>query len=119
MTHSVSPFVASPGPRSRAAALLRACVSLAMVTLAMPAVARADREAHVARVAGDVLTRAASSAAGTTDVIVHGSPDDIYALAARHGLSVKRSLRSGAVLSLSAAQLASVSADPSVDALPA
>src|SRR5690242_18858060 len=108
MTHSVSPLVVSLGHRSRVARL-RACACLAMAIMVMPAAAWADRGAHAARVADDLRTRAA---AGATDVILHGSPDDIYALAARHGLSVKKTLRSGAVVSLSAAQLAAVSADP-------
>src|SRR5258707_7336647 len=118
MTHSVSPFVVSPGYRSRAA-LMGALASLVLVALIVPAVARADRGGHVARMAGDLVTHAATSPQGTTDVILRGSPDDIYALATRHGLSVKKTLRSGAVVSLSASQLAAVSSDPSVDALAA
>jgi serine protease AprX len=118
MTFSVSPMVASLGHSWRAV-VARALSSLALATLVLPAVAQAGGDAHQARVAGDLAARAASSADGTTDVILHGSPDDIYALASRHGLQVKRTLRSGAVISLSARQLAAVSADPGVDALPA
>jgi serine protease AprX len=118
MTHSVSPFT-SPGNSSWRTALMRAFACLVLATVVVPAGARAERGGHVARMAGDLATRAAASPQGTTDVILHGSPDDIYALATRHGLQVKKTLRSGAVVSLSAAQLAAVSTDPGVDALAA
>ncbi len=118
MTCLVSPLVVSLGHSWRAR-VMGVLGSLALATLVLPGVAQAGDGEHRARMAGDLAARATASANGTTDVILRGSPDDIYALASRHGLQVKRTLRSGAVVSLSAAQLAAVSADPGVDALSA
>jgi serine protease AprX len=102
--------------------MVRAMASLALAALLMPglagAEAREDR-GHRARMAGDLVSHATNATQGTTDVILRGSPDDIYALATKHGLQVKKTLRSGAVVSMSAAQLTAVSTDPSVDALAA
>ena len=45
------------------------------------------------------------------DVIVHGTPDEVRALAARHGLRIKKTLSEGAVLEASAAGVEALSAD--------
>ena len=45
------------------------------------------------------------------DVIVHGTPDEVRALAARHGLRIKKTLSEWAVLEASAAGVEGLSAD--------
>ena len=45
------------------------------------------------------------------DVIVHGSPDEVRVIAARHGLRVKKTFGEGAVLEASAAGIELLSAD--------
>ncbi len=80
------------------------CVILMVVVWvlwAMVGAAVAGPAGRPARVAPDVSTRVAAGA--TADVILRGTPDEIAALVARHGLSVKRALRSGAVVSLDGA----------------
>ena len=53
----------------------------------------------------------ASKSAQAVDVIVHGSPDEIRAIAARHGLRIKKTLLEGAVLQTSAAGIEALAAD--------
>ena len=51
-----------------------------------------------ARLSDSLQKHVASKSAQTVDVIVHGSPDEIRAIAARHGLRIKKTLLEGAVL---------------------
>jgi serine protease AprX len=99
----------------------RACVVLMLLVWALwamvgNAVAQpADGSRRAARVAADLSARVAGGA--TAQVILRGTPDEVRALAARHGLRVTKSLRSGAVATVDRAALASLSADPSVPAV--
>ena len=52
-----------------------------------------------------------SKSARPVDVIVHGSPDEVRALAARHGLRVKKTLSEGAVFEANAAGVEALAAD--------
>ena len=74
---------------------------------------------HRARVASDITQRLAAAPGASSDVIVRGSPDVIHALSTKHGLRVKRSLKSGAVVELTAASLAALAGDPGVPAIAA
>src|SRR5688572_22979118 len=53
----------------------------------------------------------ASKSTQTVDVIVHGSPDQVSAIAARPGLSIKKTLLEGAVLRATAAGVAALAAE--------
>ena len=64
-----------------------------------------------ARLPESLQKHVASSSTQTVDVIVHGSTDEVNAIAARHGLRIKKRLSEGAVLSANAAQISSLSAD--------
>ena len=64
-----------------------------------------------ARLSESLRKHVASKSAQTVDVIVHGSPDEIRAIAARHGLRVKKILSEGAVLEASAAGIEALAAD--------
>ena len=52
-----------------------------------------------------------SKSVQTVDVIVHGTPDEVRALAARHGLRIKKTLSEGAVLVVNGAGVEALSAD--------
>ncbi len=88
-----------------------ALVFLTVLAFSTPALA-----AHRARLSADLADHLAVGSQAI-DVIVHGSPNDIAALASRYGVQVKRVLRSGAVLRVTAGQLDALAADDSVDHL--
>ena len=98
-----------------------ACVALMVAVWllwAMVGVAIADSpRGFRARVAADVADRVARGE--RSQLILPGSPDAVQALIERHGLQVERRLRSGAVVSVDQATMASLSADPAVSALAA
>src|SRR5690349_19662261 len=60
--------------------------------------------AHGARLSADLVDQLAAGSA-SIDVIVHGTAAEVDALATRYGVKMKRRLRSGAVLTVSAGQL--------------
>ena len=99
----------------------RVCVVLMLLLWALwamvgNAVAQpAEGRGRSARVAPDLAARV--SAGGTAEVILRGTPDEVQALAARHGLRVVKALRSGAVATVDRATLASLAADPAVPAV--
>jgi len=85
---------------------------------AMVGVAIADSpRTFRARVAHDVAEKVARGE--RSRLILPGSPDAVQALIQRHGLQVERRLRSGAVVSVDQAAMASLAADPAVSALAA
>ena len=52
-----------------------------------------------------------SKSVQTVDVIVHGTPDEVRALAERHGLRIKKTLSEGAVLAVNGAGVEALSAN--------
>ena len=93
---------------SRHRALL---VTLALFLAAAPAAA-----AHKARLSADLADHLR---AGTPsiDVIVHGTRQEVEALAARYNLRVVKHLKSGAVLRMTAGELDALQRDEAVDHL--
>lgn len=88
-------------------------LTLASTTwLAAPATAAP----HRARLGSD-LERRVTRGDQAIDVIVHGSEAEVTALARRYNLRVRRLLRNGAVLGVTAGQLDAVAQDPAVDHL--
>ena len=71
-------------------------VALALVVSSAPLFAQG-------RLSPRLQKHVASKSTQTVDVIVHGSPDEIRAIAARHGLSIKKTLLEGAVMQATAA----------------
>ena len=59
-----------------------------------------------ARLSSDLQARLAAGRSDAVDVIVSGTPDRIERLARRHGLTVKKTLSTGAVLTASGSALA-------------
>ena len=72
---------------------------------------------HRARLSTDLLFHESRRAAERTRVIVHGSREEVSALARRHGVSVVRWLDDGAVLRADGRQLSGLAADGAVDHL--
>src|SRR6478752_4389230 len=70
-----------------------------------------------ARVSSDLAIHLNSASTAVVDVIVTGAPDRIGRIAARHGLSIKKALSSGAVFSVPQRLLAELSEDSEVDVM--
>src|SRR5512145_2011146 len=64
-----------------------------------------------ARLPESLQKHVASKSKQSLDVIVHGTADEVNAIAARHGLRIKKRMSDGAVLSADAAQIESLSAE--------
>lgn len=94
--------------------ILRVALLGALGVAVVPATpALAQRRARLS----DDLSRRVAAGDAQIDVIVHGSRADVEALAGRHAVRVKRFLRSGAVLDVTAGQLAAIREDAPVDHL--
>jgi serine protease AprX len=72
---------------------------------------------HRARLSTDLLFHESRRTAERTRVIVHGTRDEVTAIARRHGVSVLRWLGDGAVLRVDGRQLAALAADRVIDHL--
>lgn len=99
--------------RQRQTMLSRTLAVVAAGLLAAPLVGSPHR-AHLSRDLADHVAKGSSAKVG---VIVHGDRATVEALAARHGLHVKRFLDSGGVLAADAAEVAALSADLELDHL--
>ena len=64
-----------------------------------------------ARLSDSLRKHVSSKSAGPIDVIVHGSADEVRAIAARHGLRITKKMLEGAVLQASAAQIEALGAE--------
>jgi serine protease AprX len=93
------------------AALRLAALASVWLAVAVPAGAQ-----HRARLSADLADHLAAGSQ-SIDVIVHGTPAEVDALAVRYNLRVKRYLRSGGVLNVNAGQLAALQQDDAVDHL--
>ena len=72
---------------------------------------------HRAHLSFELLSHEARHTSGRVRVIVHGAPDEMAALAARHHLTIVRQLTDSAVVTVNSAELTDLAADPSVDHL--
>jgi serine protease AprX len=72
---------------------------------------------HRARLSTDLLFHESRRAAERTRVIVHGTREEVSAMARRHGVSVVRWLSDGAVLRADGRQLSGLAADRAIDHL--
>ena len=79
--------------------------------------APAPRAAHRAQLSLDLLAREARHSTAGARVIVHGTPAEIEAIAARHHLSIARRLATGAVLVADSAEISELAADAAIDHL--
>ena len=70
-----------------------------------------------ARLSKGVSDHLASKSRASIDLIVRGTADEVEALAARHGVTIARRLKSGAVLRANATEIAALSDDPAIGSL--
>ena len=77
----------------------------------------ADAPSRRARLSPDLVEQLRTGNREQTSVIVTGTSAQVNALAARHGLTVRRRLQTGAVLEVPAGALERVATDASVDAM--
>src|ERR1700724_4716232 len=101
----------APRQRSLAGLMASAFVLIAALVSVTPALA-----AHRARLSADLADHIAAGSQ-VINVIVHGDKAAVDTLAARYNLVIKRYLRSGGVLTVSAGQLAAMRDDETVDHL--
>src|SRR5262245_4609638 len=95
--------------------LLLVCLTAVCVALGAPArTLTAARHAHLS---ADLVARKAARPHARASVIVHGSPETVKRIAARHRLRILRMLEHDAVLEANGAEIAALSADPEVDHL--
>jgi serine protease AprX len=92
-------------------ALIALAVGISALTL------RSSAAAHRAQLSADLVAHQLRHTAQRARVIVHGTNDDIDALAARHHLTVVRRLAGGAVVAANSSELASLASDVGVDHL--
>jgi len=71
--------------------------------------------AHRARLSADLLAHEAHRSSKRVRVIVHGTPDEIQAIAGRHNLTIVRELEGSAVFAVNSAELSNLAADAAVD----
>jgi serine protease AprX len=90
--------------------------TLLTLVLAVTACASPALAARRARLSADLADH---KAAGTPaiDVIVHGTAAELEAIARRYNLRIKKAMRSGAVLQVTAGQLAALEQDGDIDHL--
>src|SRR5213080_4170827 len=88
-------------------------VALAAAGILMAAPAHAE---HRARLSADLADHLAAGSQ-TIDVIVHGDAATVGALAARYNARIKKVLKGGAVLQVTAGQLDALSQDDGIDHL--
>jgi subtilisin family serine protease len=86
-----------------------ACIALVMVT-------PARAQGHRARLSADLADSLADQSQAI-DLIVHGTRDEVDALAAKYNVVVRKYLKSGAVLTVNAGQLDAIAQDDAVDHL--
>ena len=70
---------------------------------------------HRARLSVDLLAHEAHRSSKRVRVIVHGTPADVQAIAARHNLTIVRQLEESAVFAVNSAELSNLAADAAVD----
>src|SRR4051812_41472296 len=70
---------------------------------------------HRARLSADLLTHEARHTATRVRIIVHGTADEVSALAERHRVRVLHQLEDSAVLAVNSTELSDLAADPTVD----
>ena len=107
----MAPVVKTPVARFTRFALAAVASALVVAAASTPVLAQ-----HRARLSADLAARLAAGSQ-SIDVIVHGDAASINQLVTRYSLVVKRRMKSGAVLTVTAGQLDALSQDGAVDHL--
>ncbi|HEX4346953.1 MAG TPA: hypothetical protein VHZ73_05235, partial [Vicinamibacterales bacterium] len=98
--------------------IIRRSIAVAVFAIGGLLAAQPAHAQHRARLSADLADAIKTGSTGV-DVIVHGSKTFIDATAARHGLKVKRYMKSGAVFHVNAGQLFVLQQDETLDHLSA
>jgi hypothetical protein len=98
-------------------ALRRVAIAAALTLAAMSVAVPAGAAGHRARLSADLADHLASGSPAI-DVIVHGTRDEVDALAKKYNVRIKRYLRFGAVLRVTAGQLDAIQQDDTQEHLP-
>ncbi len=96
---------------------LTACVALVCSAALLVPTNEALAKNRGARVSQDLKTRLQAGDNADTSVIITGSKATVDAIAARHGLRIRKRLKSGAVVDVPAGGLAGLTEDGNVDAI--
>src|SRR3712207_1783021 len=98
--------------------LLRLRVTCIAATVALAGLApEADAAGARARLSRDLVERLSTGDLADTDVILTGTQARVDALAARHRLTLRKRLKSGAAVTVPAGGLEALASDPEVDQL--
>ena len=96
----------------------RVLIAAAFTVAAMTAAVPAGAAGHRARLSADLADHLAFGSPAI-DVIVHGTKDEVEALAKKYNVTIKRYLRTGAVLRVTAGQLDALQQDDTQEHLSA
>jgi len=107
------PYPRSSRTLARTAGVIICLTLVAASTLGV----RGSSPTHRARLALELLKHEARGTTAHARVIVRGSPDETAAIAARHQLTVVRTLGDFAVVAANSAQVSELAADPAVETL--
>jgi len=107
------PSASFPTARSTSARVAVALAFIAGSALTL----NGSAQGHRARLSNELLSHEVRHTSGRVRVIVHGTPDETSALAARHHLSLVRQLDDAAVVTVNSAELTELAADAGVDHL--
>ena len=91
------------------------CCVAAAIAAVFFTTSHAQAKGRRAHLSDDLRRQLAAGNPTDTDVILTGTRARVEAIAARHGLQVRRHLNTGAVLDVPAGRLASLAEDPEVD----
>jgi serine protease AprX len=94
-----------------------ACCVAAAVAAVIFCTSDAQANGRRAHLSDDLRRQLAAGNPTDTDVILTGTRAGVEAIAARHGLRVRRHLKTGAVVDVPAGRLATLAEDPEVDQL--
>src|SRR5688572_24724347 len=84
---------------------------LATTVVLVGSAKQADAAGQRARLSEDLVRRLAAGDVAETDVIVTGTQARVDAIAARHGLTIRKRLKNGAALTIPAGRLEALAAE--------
>src|SRR5262245_54396664 len=94
--------------------LAKAATLTSAVALLLVSVTSADAQGRRAHLSADLQKHLETGDSGASTVILSGTSDQIAAIAARHGLRIRRLLASGAVVDVPAGSLDALAGDADV-----
>jgi serine protease AprX len=93
----------------------RVRLALLAIMFGAPALSLQGSSGHRARLSYDLLAHEARHTSTRVRVIVHGTPDEVQAIAERHHLQIVRQLDASAVFAVNSTELTALASDTSID----